>query len=541
MNCLDSSGRKASWHAAVIILAVLGVHSQSWADNLGLRGYPQTWNPTQPTATALGSPKVAPGVLSTGAVDAWNQYVGIATGQITQVISASNYLGSGFTLKNPRLQIAGVENVEMRVAPEQDPLAPAAYQTPSGNAPVIVIHSIGSRLDAGSTTPYTTSDTDPTFHVTFDLTAYVKLAIGPRATAIGLTNATVVVSNAAYTPDNATAKDAQALGPLQNFFGARSFSQQIADSLNGQSQNITGALTTAVKSANSGLGLLSPGSNFVAAGIFADAQWLNVVFAPHVQPDSNGSMNGTLTVSGLSLLPASQRSVPTNVNCTKLINLTDTVQVQPDYVGSLNPLQIQKGSGPTVSLNSRLSVVGGTIAPAQDGWSCQYSVTGLADQVANNIQFVEPGVSGNGSLPNVGYVVDVNFQGCSAGSAGPIARTSAVNCLRPGLCSDAVTPPNGSPINCNLAGIIALSSGGGVGVAKQSAFGGQAVNPVSPTVWGAANATRATTPATTPVWGTPATTSAPSGTIAAPGSALNRGSALQARPVTPAAPAAPQF
>jgi hypothetical protein len=536
-------GRQAFMRAAVFAAVLLGTQGPSFADNLGYRGYQQAWDPSKPTLTNVNVAWSLYGGLGTDVVNAWNKFTASATQDWTAQLSKPNFAGDGYTLENPRLQISGVDSVEMRVAPVQDSLAPTGFQVPSTTAPILVIHSTGTRIDAGSTTPYTSSGNDPSFHVTFDLTAYVKLAIGPKVSTVSAPIAEVVLTNSQYFPDNATANDAQILGPLQNVFGARTFAQRVADSINGQVVNIKGYLGSAINAANDELRKRAP-AGYVVAGIFADSQWLNVVLAPHLQPNSNGQMAGTFTVSGLSGLPALQRSSSNggNLDCSKAFGLSDSVQVQPDYVASLNPLQFQAGSGPTTSIDNQLVISSGTVQPSADGWSCRYLVAGLAENYVNYIRFNQPGVVANGSLPSIGYlIVDVGFQGCGTGGSIASVRPSEVACLSQPACASPLTPQGGTPVSCNLMGRIQMSGNGGVGVAKQSVFANQTLNPgtpvetktAAPGVWGAQTLERTTIPVTTaPQWGTPApaTPISRSGV----GSSLNRGvgsSLQQARPL----------
>jgi hypothetical protein len=411
----------------------------------------------------------------------------------------------------------------------------------------LVIHSSGTRLDAGSTTPYTTHDTDPTFHVTFDLTTYIRLSMGPRANAVMAPKAVLVLSNAQFTPDNASANDLQTVQSLlQSFFGGQSFAQTIASAIDSQQITITNALAPAIKTANNELRQQAP-AGFVVAGIFADPQYLNFVLAPHVQPDAGGQMTGMLTVTGESNLPAGARSTPTNPQvCTTAIALSDTVQVQPDYVGSLDPVTIQTGSGPTQVLDSQIVVNAASIAPSANGFSCHYVVGGLADRMVNNVQFREPSVKAtNGSLPSVGYVINISFGAAGCGSVGGgtgLTRMSDVACLTTPVCTGTLIPQNGQPLNCNLSGLIAMSGSGGVGVLRQSAVANPAaMNPggpvessasVSPSVWGAQNVNRTSVNKTSAAWGTSATMGAtapsagmvvaPAAPGTAPGSAIGR-------------------
>ena len=540
-----SGGRQAVLRSAVFAAVLLGGQAASFADNLGYRSYLQSFDPAKPTVNGVNVGSTLYGLFGSDIVNAWNEFTAKATPVWTVTLQKPDYAGDGYTLEHPTLQVSGVDSVEMRVAPVQDPMVPDGFRSPTALAPVLVIHSTGTRIDAGSTTPYTTAGTDPTFHVTFDLTAYVLLGMGPRATEVKVPAAEVVLSNAQYFPDNATANEAQILGPLQNFFGARTFAQRVSDALNGQTVNITGYLASHVKEANKKL-LNQVPAGHVIAGIFADSQYLNAVFAPRLQPDSGGQMVGTLTVTGVGRLPATQRKASAGYqDCSTAFSLSDTVQVQPEYVANLNPLSFIKGSGISVSLDSQLSVNGGTIVPAADGWSCHYSVAGLADNFVNNVHFVQSGAT-NGSLPSFGYAIDVSFAGCSNNATGGnVIRASMVACLSAvAICSDQLTPQSGQPLSCNLLGTIEASGNNGVGVLPQSAFANPNVlNPggpvqsksVAPSVWGAQNVNRVVAPGATtaPQWGS-ASASVPG--APAVGSSLRRGvgSSLQARPAQPA-------
>jgi hypothetical protein len=544
-----SGVRQTAARTAVFAAVLLGTQTASFADNLGYRAYLQSFDPAKPTVSGVTVGATFYGLFGTDIVNAWNEFTTKVAPVWKDDLTKADYAGKGYTLEHPTPQISGVDSVEMRVAPVQDPLAPPRFRAPTTSAPVVVIHSTGTRIDAGSTTPNTTAGTDPTFHVTFDLTAYVLLGMGPRATEVTVPAAEVVVSNAQYFPDNATANEAEILGPLQNLFGARTFAQRVSDSLNGQTVDITGYLASSVRAADKKLlSLVPPGQ--VVSGIFADSRYLNAVFAPRLQPDAGGKMVGTLTVTGTSRLPAAQRNPPGYQDCSRAFSLSDTVQIQPDYVASLNPLSFIKGSGPSVSLDGQLSMAGGPIAPTADGWSCRYSVAGLADNFVNNVHFVRLGASGanNGSLPSFGYTIDVAFAGCTSNSAGgDLIRVSTVTCLAttPAICSDQLLPQSGQSLSCNLIGTIEASGNNGVGVIKQSVFANPSVlNPggpvqsgsVAPGAWGAQNANRVATPGVTmaPQWGSAVNATA-SGAPAV-GSSLRRGvgigSSLQTQPAS---------
>jgi hypothetical protein len=539
---LLSKSSKSRASASLLTALIFGSSGVSFADTLGYRAYQQEWDPAKPTVTDVKQAGALYGGLSTDLVNAWTQFTAKATPVWTSALSVPDLAGKGYTLENPRLQVSGVESTELRTSAVADRQAPAGFQSPSSIAPVLVIHSSGTRLDAGSTSPYTTHDTDPTFHVTFDLTAYIRLTVGPRVSAVSVPSAVVVLSNAQYTPDNATANEAQSLAFLQSFFGATPFADTITGSINGQNINITGWLGPAIRTANDELRRQAP-PGYVVAGVFADPQYLNFVLAPRVQPTAGGQMAGTLTVTGESNLPVSARAAPpAGQDCSRFINLSDTVQVQPDYVASLNPVTFQTGSGLTQKIDSQIVVNGGTIIPAANGWSCRYSVSGLADRMLNTVNFVEPTVkASNGSLPSVGYVIDVNFAGCSSVSGSALNRVSDIVCLNAPVCSDTLLPPNGQPLNCGLVGLIALSGNGGVGVLKQSVFANpNAVNPggpvqkgatVSPTVWGVQNVSRGASSMSTSTWA--AAGGANAVQMPAMGSSLGRsaGTSLQNRPV----------
>jgi hypothetical protein len=550
MNVSKSRGRRAAVWAALCSAAVMT--SASWADQLGFRAYNQQWDPAKPTVTSVSPGQSAYGYLSTIVVDNWNQFTELATPVLTADLEKPDQVAPGFTLYNVVLTPGAVQNVEMRVAPVQDPVAPAAFQSSSPDSPILVIHGVPTTVSARSTSPLTSRDTDPAFNVTLTLTAYIRLSIGPKVAGVSLSKAEVAISNVNVQPasGNLAAEAIQAFGSIQNFFGARSFLQQWTDKLDGQSDNITQALSGAIQAENQTLRGYAPAGN-VIAGIFADSEWLNVVFAPHMQPDSGGQMTGSLTVSGLSNVPNTERSAPAAYqDCSRTFSLSDTVQVQPDYVESLVPLKILADSGPTVSLDSQILISGATIQPTADGFSCRYSLGGLADRFSNRVQFNEPGVKSSGSSPAVGYVIDVTFQGCSTTSNGPIHASNVACLATQGICGSPLIPESGVPLNCNLVGAIQLSASGGPGVAKQSGLANQGLGNGQTNVWGGQAINRTASPATSaPQWGAPASTS---GSIA-PGSSINRGvgSSLQNRavqaPATPAAPAvapsslSPQF
>lgn len=550
MNLCTPSRRPLRRTISAVLLGLSGSFAAAWcaADTgpLNYTLYLQSFDPAQPNTSTVQQADVLPGGLKGDITNAWNNYVAVATPQILQTVQQADWVKKGYTLSNARLAINGIDSIDIVTA---NPAGTSTIPPVDASHPMIVIHSTRARLDADSTTDIP-GYPNPSFHATFDITVDVHLGLGPMATAVTVSGADVQFSNAAYFPDNAAAKLGAVIDVLRSIFGAQSAAAKVAQQINTSNINITGYIRTYVRHATGNLTAQYLEKGWVGAGIFLDRNALSFVVQSRGIPNRSGRMSGTLTVSG----PQVNASVaPGSGSCSGLFKVHDSVQTQPPYVATLVPLTFLGVAPPSQTLDSNITVAGGSPASAPGGYSCQYNVAGLAAGYANNISFVSVAAGGpSGGSVTLTSGVTVGFSSCPA-AAGAIHAATA--CLQLRGCSSPLAVP-AAGVACDLVGQVTVN-GSTAALLQQSMTAAPGINPGDPAqrrrpvtapVWqsqpgtwnsaaGGASATAASRrPAATPSW---STTPGTQTTLAPPQSALATRGLSTLPGSTPASGAAP--
>ena len=499
---------------------------------LGVALYTQSFDPAHPAASTVATPpQTHRGVVSTTIVNAWESYTPSVTKNIVKTIQQPGFVKGGYTIYNARLVLGDVVNSYLQIA---NPPGISTIPPVGASDPLIVVTTTQSRLDARSTSPYTSKDSDPSFHITFDLTAYIHIGGGIGASELALHSARVVVSNVDFVPDNDSAKLGSAASDLAAVFGGKGFPDQLKSAIQNSGQDIGSIVRPALVGALAAAVPASPanGPKYVIAGIFADTQNLNVVLAPRVTPDAQGRISGTLAVNDLGRPTPNAKAAPGN-GCANAFAMDVSVPVQPPYVASLKPFRLAGQTPQMQSIGSQLQYSWGFIRPGNGVWTCDYQIKGLASNSLSTIAFRQPGSVAGQSV--AGRFLVVSFKTC--------ANSEKMNkelCSRAGdVCSSPLlVPAAGGTANCALTGTFAIVAAGSAGAQPRSNVVSGATNPGGPVEqpaqgspsWG--TSTPAAAPgagAAAPNWGTPAASS----TRSAPSSVNARGAATTATPQTP--------
>jgi hypothetical protein len=453
---------------------------------LGFRVYEQQWQPLNPTQNSVKLTSNQPDALSSKINQEWGLFTTRAQGVENDALNGQQ-VQAGVNLYNVATTIGAVQSVRMLLTPaDAAPFPNALIPTPT--QPVLLIQSALSNVTANTTSPVTTRGTDPQFEVTFNLSAYVQMNIGPGVSTIAVQKAIIVVSDPQVYPMNTSAQLGEIYGDLTTFFGQTSLQDQLTQNLSNKSSDITGFVAPGIAlAAAAAVGNLP--SNEMVKGAFADANGLSLVLAPvPLSPNASGQMDGQLNVS-VNSTPSG--ATPAGATCSNSFTVAAQVQVVPPLVTGLNPATFGNPNDPSLLRALSTSVSGGTIGNTGSGWSCDFVVNGLASGFANLVSFPS-GLKSNGSLPNAGTVLTVVLQNCS----------------------DPIDIPSSGVVRCNLTGTQTYTANSGVGVVKGAAAKGF-INPVdpgpgqqtstaaTPSSWG----TRATS--MSPNWGTPAATTTP--------------------------------
>jgi hypothetical protein len=471
---------------------------------IGYRVYRQSFDPAHPAVSDVTVEVTVAGALAGDIVKAWDKFSAQASTQITAKLQQPNLFRQDYTLYNVRLNIPSVDTVNLLT---RSPYPENRIDPVDASHPVIAVRSLSARLDAVSTTDFTDHNNDPSFHVTFDLTAYIHLGGGVKASSLTMYSAEVFISNVKYTPDNTGATAGAVYDFYSAFFGGTPYAQVIAQSLDGKEFNIGGFVKPVIDHVldASRAQFLNDGS--VIAGIFADAQYLNIVVAPHLVPNKSGQMGGTLTVTGLGRLASAghggRGNVPTQ--CANAFAVDVAVPVQPPYVASLNPTRLLDQMPQMQSISSQISYDFAAVEAGNDGYSCGYVINGLNSSAANTITFRTPAIAAG--RPSMGWYTRVAFKECANSRS-----TAKAACEHEqGICSDPlVVPGSGSWPICTLVGTIEAIGSGGPGMMPSGTMASQATGPSAPVekspqtmpAWGSKAPLPA--PETIPNWGAPA-------------------------------------
>jgi hypothetical protein len=460
---------------------------------IGYTLYRQTWDPLNPASSDLQVLSEQPDGLTQNINQAWNLFVSRAKGAMESGFDGMQ-VQSGMNLYGVNVTIGPMDAAHLLVSAGDTAPYPGA-PTASATQPVLALHSTQARIDTSMTTPVTARDSDPKFHVTFDLNIYVQLKAGPGASAIGLNKAIVVPGSPQISPDNLPAQAGQLISAVAQFLGQGSFQDQLQQLLSGQQTDISGILAPALVLANSALTAKMP-AGYAIRGIFADSTGLSLIAAPPpVAINSAGEIAGQLHVKIEGTMP---EPLASNASCNGLFKVNAQVQRGAPAVSSLHPLNFSYDPSLTQTLTP--SLIGGAIQPEAGGWTCSFVIDGLSTGVADSITFPS-GLKPNGSLPTAGTVLTVALQ----------------------TCPDPVPIPSGAA-RCDLSGTQTFTASTGVGLRPQSAVRGFN-NPSDPAQ---------TTTAGMSAWSTkaPAQTSTQAPSWGTPGSTVQRtpGSVITARP-----------
>jgi hypothetical protein len=395
---------------ATLMIVMGALASGAKATQLDYRLYQQSFDPAHPSVSNVTLLQSLPGGLSSDIGTAWSNYINAAVPNILQTVQAADWVKPGYTLYNARLNIPAIDSIDVigpgnTVQPVFSPSNPMHVR--------LVIHCNGARLDADSTTDFTNGANDPSFHVTFDLTANIDVGVGPTLAMVTVSDASVTFSDATYTPDNASAKLAAAIDTIRGFFGAQTTANRVAELFDGNTIDLTGYLRKVVQQVQQNLTRNLFNSSTVAAGVFLDSSGLSFVIAPRVVANAAGIMHGELVVTGTAQLAAlgAPAASPGGSSCGGFLTVHDWVQVQPPYLLSLNPLAFSTAPAPTQTLDGQITFSGGQVQATQQGWSCSYQVSGLASGFANNISFTAA-AGGSASSPN-SPVISETLVGCN--------------------------------------------------------------------------------------------------------------------------------